>query len=149
MNKYYVYKHVDPITSEIVYVGKGCHGRAWDVTRARTENKDHQKWMLELCDKGYTPDDWVILIHKGLSEKDSFSKEVEYFHNYGRPKFNRTGGEKNHQSKLTDEEARTIFKMTQEKTKTHCEIAKDYGISRSAVSMIATRKQWKTATSCL
>lgn len=41
MNKlFYVYTHTDPITELVVYIGKGCHGRAWDVTRCRGQHKE-------------------------------------------------------------------------------------------------------------
>ena len=148
-NIYYVYHHVDPITSEIVYVGKGCHGRAWDVTRCRNTHKEHQDWMKELCVLGYIPTDWVKIEHKNLSENEALRLEKEYFHTKGQPIFNRQSGEKNHQSKITDEQAREIYLLTKQKTMLHREIADLYGISRTAVSMIASRKQWKAATSCL
>ena len=149
MNKYYVYKHTDPNTAEVVYFGKGCHGRAWDVTRSRTENKEHQNWMLLLSENGFTPDDWVQIVKKGLSEDEAFKTELEYFHTNGQPKFNRTAGEKNHQAKLTDIQAKEIFKLTKTTKLTHKDIAKEYNVSRTAISMIASRKQWKAATACL
>ena len=149
MNKYYVYKHIDPNTAEVVYVGKGCHGRAWDVTRSRTENKEHQSWMLLLSENGFTPDNWVQIIAKGLSEEESFKMELEYFHNNGQPKFNKTAGEKNHQAKLTDNQAKEIFTLTKTTNLSHKDLAAAYDVSRSAISMIASRKQWKAATACL
>ena len=147
MNNYYVYLHKDPTTKEIVYVGKGRHGRAWDVTRCRTENKDHQNWMLEQSEKGFLPSDWVTILEKNLTEKEAFSAETVWMHEHGSPEFNRTSGQKNHQAKITDDQAREIFKLAS--IKQHKEIAEEYGISRSAVSMIATRKQWRAATACL
>jgi hypothetical protein len=147
--KYYVYQHIDPDTQQVVYIGKGCGGRAWDVTRCRSQNKDHQDWMVSLCQKGFVPSDWVIICHKNLSEAESFLKETEWFHLNGQPKFNRTSGEKNHQSKLTDSQAREIFTLTKTTNQTHKNIAKDYNVSRAAVSMIASRKQWRAATACL
>jgi len=147
--KFYVYKHVDPITKEIVYLGKGCNGRAWDVTRCRTQNKEHQDWMLSLCEKGYLPSDWVEIIDRNLTEKEAFKEETKWFHLYGQPKFNRTAGEKNHQAKLTDNQAQEIFILTKTTKRTHKDIATEYNVSRTAISMIASRKQWKAATACL
>ena len=149
MDKYYIYIHSDPHTKEIVYIGKGCNGRAWDVTRSRTANKDHQNWRVRLIELGNIPTDWVTIIHRNLSEKEAFKIECTWMHENGRPKFNKTGGEKNHQSKISDDQAREIYKLTKISDLYHKDIAKQYGISRSAVSMIATKKQWKAATSCL
>jgi hypothetical protein len=144
---YYVYLHKNPETDEIVYVGKGCHGRAWVVTRGKKTSKNHQDWMKSMGEKGFIPCDWVVILQKNLTEHDAFKIETNWMHVNGQPKFNRTGGEKNYQAKLTDEQAREIFNRA--KTELHKNLAEEFNISRSAVSMIATRKQWRAATSCL
>ena len=46
-NNYCVYIHVDPRNGNLVYVGKGKYGRAWDVTRARAGHHEHSEWMKE------------------------------------------------------------------------------------------------------
>ena len=143
--QFYVYLHVDPSTNEVVYVGKGTNGRAWDVTRCRTENSEHQDWMLELCSIGHTPDEWVVILEKGLSEVAAFKLEKEYFHTHGRPRFNRTGGEKNHQSKLTDQQARDAYLLCHMGMRQK-DVAEEFGVSRTAISMITTGKQWKSTT---
>jgi len=149
MDVYYVYIHFDPETTKVVYVGKGCNGRAWDVTRCRNKHKEHQTWMQNLCKLGFIPTDWVEILHKNCTESEALRLEKEYMYKYGQPIFNRQAGEKNYQAKLTDEQAREIYKAAQEKKLTHKQLADIYGISRSAVSMIATRKQWRAVTSCL
>tara|TARA_R110000796_G_C14256275_1_gene399307 strand:+ start:13 stop:513 length:501 start_codon:yes stop_codon:yes gene_type:complete len=40
MKKHYVYKHTE--NNEIIYIGSGTHGRAWE---SRKRNKDHMNWM--------------------------------------------------------------------------------------------------------
>lgn len=59
--QYYVYYHICPATNVIMYVGKGKHGRAWDVTRSRGTNKAHQDWMIGLSESGHIPQDWVVI----------------------------------------------------------------------------------------
>ena len=52
-------------------------------------------------------------------------------------------GELNGRAKLTEKEAKEIYKHTQEKTLKQYEIAKNYNISRSIVSGIANKVIWK------
>ncbi len=148
--RYYVYRHVDPLTNEIVYIGKGTGGRAWDTTRNKSNsNPEHLQWMLDLQDQGYTPQDWVQIILSGLEEKEAFTKEKEVNHLLGVPRFSRNMGEDNHLAKLTNDNVVDIFKQLQAKEKTHRELANQYGVSRTCISHIASRKQWKAVTACL
>jgi hypothetical protein len=142
---FYVYTHHDLSTREIVYIGKGKHGRAWDVTRSRNTHKEHQEWMLELCKKGWVPSDWVQIVATGLTEKEAFDIEKRMLHKNGTTRFNRQGGEKNHQAKLTNEQAREIF-LRCKAGENHTKLSLEYGVCRPAISMIATRRQWKTVT---
>lgn len=144
---FYVYIHRSPIDHELVYVGKGCGGRAWDVTRNRGEHHDHQKWMQNLMEMGYLPSDWVTIVYRGLTEEDAFSKEKEFLHSNGTTRFNRQSGERNNQAKLTDAQVKEIF--IRAKKQNHQELANEFGVSRSAISMIASRKQWRATTACL
>lgn len=143
---FYVYQHVDPQTRDIVYVGKGKHGRAWDVTRCRNQHKEHQDWMKELCKFGYVPCDWVVIIEQGLSEEEAFLLEKEWLHSNGCPIYNRQSGEKQHQAKLTNTQAREIYTACELGEKTHKALAEEYGVSRSTISMIASGKQWRAIT---
>ena len=145
---YYVYLHTDPETKEVVYVGKGVHGRAWDVTRARNHKSGHTDWMKDLCDRGFLPTDWVSILAKGLSEQEAFKLEKEYLHRNGVLRFNSQSGERQHQSKMTDEQAREAFLLAKDGMR-HQEIADKYGVSRSAISMLASGKQWKAVTADL
>jgi hypothetical protein len=147
-NIYYVYFHRNPYTEEIVYIGKGCHGRAWDVTRCRNQHKEHQDWMKHLCLSGYLPSDWVEIVEKELTEEEANKAEKRYIHNIG-PKFNRQGGETNNKAKLTNEQAIEIYELANQKKSNpkqplHQELADKYGVSRACISMIAAVKQWKS-----
>jgi len=147
MNEFYVYHHVCPRTNEVVYVGKGKHGRAWDVTRSRAGNPDHLSWMKSLSKDGFTPDNWVVIFRKNLSESDAFKVEREELHSLGVRRFNRQSGERQHQSKITDAQAIEIFHKCWSGSQSRAEISLEYGISRSNVSMIKHKKQWKTTLS--
>lgn len=142
MNKlYYVYQHFHPLTEEVVYIGKGCHGRAWDVTRCRNQHKEHQDWMKELCINGFIPTDWVFIVKRGLLEEEAYTLEHNLI-NQGCPIFNRQSGGKQHQSKLTNDQAIEIYELTKDRIP-HKEIADYYGVSKACVSMISTVTQWK------
>lgn len=143
-NVYYVYLHTDPSTKEVVYVGKGTGGRAWDVTRARGGHREHQAWMQRLMVEGYIPSDWVTVLGKSLTQEQAFSLEKQYLYDYGHVKFNRYSGERQHQAKLTDVQAIEIYTLAWTTDEKQGDIAKRYGVSRSAVAMIKTKKQWKT-----
>jgi hypothetical protein len=147
-NRFYAYLHRDPETREVVYVGKGTGGRAWDVSRNRNGHPDHQEWMYSLIAKGYIPSDWVTILLKNLTEEQAFNEEKRFLHENGTTRFNRQSGERNYQAKLTDAQARDIYRRANMGV-SHKELAADYGVSRSAVSMIASRKQWRAATACL
>lgn len=144
---FYVYYHVDPFDKEVVYVGKGKYGRAWDVTRSRCKNHEHMKWMKQLTEEGLLPSNWVRIIASGLSEKDAYRLEKEQIQELGGPRFNGQVGDRNNKAKLTNHQAREIYNRS--KTEVHSKLAEEFGVSRTCISMIASRKQWRTATSCL
>ena len=148
MDSYYVYLHTDPETGEVTYVGKGIHGRAWDVTRARNQRSGHVDWMKSLGSKGYLPTDWVSIIARGLPEKEAFKAEKEYLHANGALRFCGMSGEKQHQSKMTNEQAREAFILAKNGM-FHKDIAKKYGVGRSTIAMLASGRQWRAVTADL
>ena len=145
-NVFYVYIHRDPNTKEIVYVGKGKNGRAWDITRSRSDNKEHQQWMIDQTIKGHLPCDWVEIPYRNLSEREALDKELKLLYDTGSTKFNFRTGEFSYQSKLSPQQVKEIYLLTREKEIFQKDIAKRYGVSRSAIAMISAGKQWKIVT---
>ena len=84
---YYVYFHIDPESSEVVYVGKGSRGRAWHCAESNSRGEDHALWMNGLIQEGFTPDAWVKIVESSLEEAEAFQLEKEEV-DTRRPKFN-------------------------------------------------------------
>lgn len=146
---FYVYLHIDPETREVVYVGKGIGGRAWDVTRARGGHRAHQEWMQSLMSRGFIPTDWVFITARNLPEDMAFAVEKAYLHKNGVLRFNRQSGEQQHQAKLTNEQVVSIYTELQDKQSKVKSIAERYKVSRAAIYMIKSGKQWKAVTAGL
>jgi hypothetical protein len=91
MNKYYWYKHVNPCNKEIVYVGHGSGGRAWQCGSSHSplRSKEHCKWADELLSKGITPDEWVEIGDRGLSKERAKEIELLLIHEL-KPRFNKS-----------------------------------------------------------
>ena len=95
----YVYCHVVPHTSEIVYVGHGTNERAWRCTTSGGEkhyghrSPEHADWCQDLIDCGYTPDEWVRILHKRLTKSEACLREQEEIRRH-KPLFTRPLGEK-------------------------------------------------------
>ena len=96
----YVYKHVDPRTGDVRYVGQGTKGRAWvcgsmgmDSGKRGNRTHSHQKWISELIALGYTPGDFVVVIAQALSPEAARKLEAEEIEKYDKSKlFNREYG---------------------------------------------------------
>lgn len=97
VSKYYVYLHVHPETKVVVYVGKGTAGRAWACGHSSgakngrgNRTKEHQGWIFDLLKKGYTPDDFVEIIAKNLTNREAvqFENEATEYYKSLSPLFN-------------------------------------------------------------
>lgn len=81
---HYVYAHIDPETSQLLYVGQGQRHRAWeyyshprpDGTYWVGRTPEHRDHLLSLVSKGYLPCDWVHIVERQLSKKDA--KQIEH-----------------------------------------------------------------------
>lgn len=96
----YVYKHVDPTTEQLLYVGKGTGQRAWACTggyadaRYGNRSKAHSAHLKALMSRGYLPCDWVQIVQRGLSASAAFKLETELIGSL-KPRFNSVMGMKN------------------------------------------------------
>ena len=74
-NIYYVYKHICPETGILLYIGQGSKGRAWVYAQGNLRNKEHDKYLMELTNKGFTSNSWVHIVDSRLSKSDSLIME--------------------------------------------------------------------------
>lgn len=91
--KYYVYKHIDPVTEEIFYIGKGSMGRAWACGKSNNTKSNkgmrslkHYLWMQDLTKKGFTPADWVVIVDQKLTNKEALNLEAKLVNTFYNPK---------------------------------------------------------------
>lgn len=96
----YVYKHVDPITHQLLYVGKGTGQRAWACNggyanaRYGNRSKAHSTHLKALMLQGYLPCDWVQIVKRGLTAPAAFKLETALIESL-KPCFNSVMGLKN------------------------------------------------------
>ena len=103
MNKYYVYGHLETETGQVVYIGKGCAGRAWN-TNMRSE--EHISWME-------SHDLWqcVFSYATGLSNEEAYELESDLIKEHS-PVFNKylkNQEEDQHKRKYTKQEKSKSF----------------------------------------
>jgi len=84
---YYVYFHVHPETKELLYIGYGSYERAWNFKRFTSRSDKHSEELIELYDRGYTPQDWVVLHETKLEKKIAVELEKELIDKH-RPRYN-------------------------------------------------------------
>ena len=73
-NNYYIYFHINLVSNEVFYVGKGNCRRAWN------KSTRSQYWKRIVNKYGYRVD----IIHENLSEKRAFDWEKLYISMFGR-----------------------------------------------------------------
>lgn len=80
--RWYVYEHFDPITNETRYVGVGTLNRAWNMqkpssnaTRNGGRTEEHYAWLMSLAGVGFTGDQFVRIIARGLTKKEAHGLE--------------------------------------------------------------------------
>lgn len=112
---YYVYKHEDPRTGEILYIGHGCRGRAWihGSRRSVLRSQDHLDHLESLTRDGFIASDWVVIITQGLDKKSACKLEQELIRDV-QPLYNKPAG-------------RHLLKMTPEQF-VECKVLRDQGL---------------------
>jgi len=116
--KYYVYWHRDPTNLKILYVGYGSSSRAWMYTTP-FRSQEHTEYLENLYLNNYLPDDWVVVVQRGLTKFEAMQIEREQIklHN---PIFNKIAGE-------------SILKVTPEILEKACDLRAE-GLSYSAIA---------------
>lgn len=71
--KHYVYYHIDPISSQVKYVGKGSGNRAYETKYRR--NHRHLEWLSELEKNGMAVK--IEIPFEFESETDAYKKEKD------------------------------------------------------------------------
>lgn len=95
---HYVYKHFDPNTHELTYIGHGKFERAWRCSTTGNQiNYGHRSveyserifgWLLE----GFTPNDWVTIVESGLTKSEALKLEQKLIREFS-PTFNKRMGQ--------------------------------------------------------
>lgn len=88
--KFYVYVHIDPISHNVVYIGKGVRGRAWDK---KGRGKEHRNWFENLSEANLTP--IIKVIHVFNDEDTALDREwvmISNFRAMGFKLFNKMPG---------------------------------------------------------
>jgi hypothetical protein len=143
-NWFYVYEHFEPTTGEIVYIGKGSGARAWQMgtyTQRKGyrghRRKDHNEWAENLMKLGYTADQFVRIIHRGLSKKEALDEERNFLPKRSLPRFNDLPGNMRDNIKLWG--PGTYFRK-------RAELLREEGVSYSKIAMdlgVTAMTVWK------
>lgn len=88
--RYYVYFHRDPETSEVQYVGHGCGARAW-LSNEPFRSYLHSEYLGMLENTGFTPDEWVDVVKKGLTKEEACEQERRFIKEL-KPTYNKIQG---------------------------------------------------------
>ena len=65
---HYVYCHKNPLTDEILYVGRGSGERAYHYKgRASGRSKVHTDLLVKLNHMGFVPHEWVVFLECNVS----------------------------------------------------------------------------------
>jgi len=89
-NKFYIYYHIDPRTSQVFYAGKGSGGRAWVVY---SRSKEHTSKVNEIKSLSLLP--IIKIAHVFDNEKDALDREkivISFLIRAGHPLLNKNRG---------------------------------------------------------
>ena len=113
--KSYIYAHILPDTGEIIYIGSGQQERAWSLHK---RSDPHQSVLNNIQRMGFSPADYVVILHGGLEPKEAVELEFLLIRQL-KPLFNQQGngaanagrGEANALSVFTDAQIISIRKQ--------------------------------------
>lgn len=80
---FYVYEHINPKTREVVYVGHGVDGRAYEICKpCARRSYEHAEWAFNLLSQNYLPSDLVRIRAFGVSKKSAERIERDILRKY-------------------------------------------------------------------
>ena len=128
---YYVYRHIDPRTDELIYVGHGCRGRAWIHGSKRNclRSQEHLDHLESMTLDGLVPTDWVYIEQQGLDKNSACRVEQEIIR-LEKPRYNRPAGKK--LLKVTPE-IYDLCKALREDNNSYAVISEEVGLSPMTV----------------
>lgn len=74
---FYVYAHLDPISNQVRYIGKGKDRRAWSFSHRKGH---HKNWLAKLKTADLKP--IVKILADNLTEQEALQKEIELISSY-------------------------------------------------------------------
>jgi len=76
VNVFYIYGHIDPVTRQLFYIGKGTRDRAYSRW---SRNKHHLSKLNKILANGYNWKDIVIYLEINIKDEHlAYKKEAEY-----------------------------------------------------------------------
>lgn len=128
---YYVYKHVDLRTGELLYIGHGCRGRAWIHGSKKNclRSQEHLDHLESMTADGFIPSDWVEVLEQGLPKSEACKIENNLIREL-KPKYNKPQGK--HLLKVTPEMYDLCIALREEGLYYH-QIAEEVGVSTMTV----------------
>mgnify|MGYP000403917419 CR=1 FL=1 len=101
--QYYVYSYRDSDNDEVVYIGHGCKGRAWNCGYMKGDTEERNDWKSIQIAKGLLPCDWVVIERRGLSKQEAMDMEKRLIADL-RPALNRLNNPNHDFSSVSKEE---------------------------------------------
>ncbi len=128
---YYIYKHEDPRTGELLYIGHGCRGRAWihGSRRSVLRSQDHLNHLESMTLDGFVATDWVTVVAQGLDKKSACKLEQNLIRDL-KPLYNLPSGKS--LLKVTPEQFEACKKLRADGLFYH-HIAQEVGLSTMTV----------------
>lgn len=123
---YYVYTHRKPETNEVLYVGRGSGGRAWQTGASHRCNPAHQDWLKAMMyQENITMANIVVIEASNLYFEDSVQIEKDLIEEFN-PIFNRKMGVP---FKLSEEDIKEARRVKDTQNITYSELAEKYNVS--------------------
>lgn len=128
---YYVYKHVDPRSGELIYIGHGCRGRAWihGSRRSVLRSQTHLDHLESMTEDGFIATDWVKIVTSGITKTDACKLEQELIREL-KPTYNKPQGL--HLLKLSSEDLELCRELRSQGL-FYNQIASEVGVSTMTV----------------